>query len=92
MLHFYGTGSSSRGCYHFVIICQFRNNDGAKLKFSMCAVPEFNIRHLFNRTTVVSAREARNNQISPHPGPDKARTVKPLRSGAFSSERLHAIP
>lgn len=92
MLNFYGTGNSSGGCCHFVIICQLSNSDGAKLKPSMCAVPGFNIHHLFYRSTVVSAREARNNQISPHPGPGKARIVKPLKLGDFLSERLHAIP
>lgn len=92
MLNFYGTGNSSGGCCHFVIICQLSNSDGAKLKPSMCAVTGFNIHHLFYRSTVVSAREARNNQISPHPGPGKARIVKPLKLGDFLSERLHAIP
>jgi len=57
----------------------------------MCAVPEFNIHHLFN-TTVISAKEARNNKISPNPGPGNARIAKPLRSGAFLPERLHDIP
>ena len=84
MLHFYGAGKSLEGgCCHFVIICQLHNNERAKLIFSMCAVPGYNIHYLCNHTTVVSAREAGNNQIPPHPGPGKARTVKPLRSGAF---------
>lgn len=57
----------------------------------MCALPEFNIHHLFN-TTVVSAKKTRNNKIFPNPGPGKASIAKPLRSHPFLSERLHDIP
>lgn len=88
MLNCYGTGNSSAGCCcQFVDICQLSNNDRAKLSLSMCTVPAFNIHHLFNCTAVVSSRETRSNQISSSPGPGKAGTVKPLRSGAFLSGR-----
>lgn len=82
MLNCNGTGNSSgHGC-DFVSTCQL-NNDGAKLKLCLCAAPGFIMHHLFNRTTVVSARDTRNSHSPPHAWQGKARTLKALRSGTF---------